>query len=238
MKKVLLVGVYSETLNEIKEYLAGEYTVQFCPMVYEQLAGMTRLVKPDVIIICITDNQIPDASVLNWMNQNGGLIQFVFVTSRKNWESVDGIHKKPDYKVIFTPCNRETLLQACCDTGSDRKKTVMIVDDNALVLRNIRGILIDKYDVLLANSGELALSMIQKKHADVVLLDYEMPGMNGKELFAAIKQMPGGSNLPVIFLTSVTDKERIYELLVDRPAGYVIKPPDQKKLIELIERVL
>lgn len=76
----------------------------------------------------------------------------------------------------------------------------MIVDDNPLVLRNMKSILEEKYDIFLVPSGEKALELIPKKHPDLVLLDYEMPGMDGKAVFEAMTQDDEMKTIPVIFL--------------------------------------
>ena len=73
---------------------------------------------------------------------------------------------------------------------------------------------------------------------DIVLLDYEMPGMNGSSTFEMILQIDDIKDIPVVFLTSVSDAKRVKEVLEKHPAGYILKPPDKDVLIELIEGVL
>lgn len=115
---------------------------------------------------------------------------------------------------------------------------VLIVDDTAATLRNIKSILDSKYEVLLANSGKQALKFIPEKKPHVVLLDYKMPEMSGAEVFQAMKADETMKDIPVIFLTSVDDKKTIYSLLSLEPAGYLLKPVDQEKLFETLQKAL
>lgn len=119
-----------------------------------------------------------------------------------------------------------------------KKFKVLIVDDTAATLRNIKSILDAKYEVLLANSGKQALKFIPEKEPHVVLLDYKMPEMSGAEVFEAMKADETMRDIPVIFLTSVDDKKTIYSLLSLEPAGYLLKPVDQEKLFETLQKVL
>lgn len=102
----------------------------------------------------------------------------------------------------------------------------------------MKSILEEKYDVLLATSGRQALKMIPQKKPDLIMLDYEMPGMSGKETFEAILEDEFARDIPVIFLTSIADKKQIYAVLKSYPAGYILKPPDREKILSVIGDVL
>ena len=65
-----------------------------------------------------------------------------------------------------------------------------------------------------------------------------MPGMDGKESYERLKAQEDIKDIPVIFLTSVADKEHIYSILQTRPAGYILKPPDRERLFKSIEEAL
>lgn len=120
----------------------------------------------------------------------------------------------------------------------EEKKTVLLVDDSPLLLRSMKNILQDKYNVELANSGRMALNKINQIFPDIILLDYEMPGMDGSETFDRLQQRQDAKSIPVIFLTSVTERERIIDVLRKKPAGYILKPPDRQKLVEMIDEIL
>ena len=117
------------------------------------------------------------------------------------------------------------------------KKKILVVDDAALMLRAINELLKDRYEVSFAKSGKQALESVEMNPPDLILLDYNMPGMDGKETFLKIREMYGDS-IPVIFLTGVAEKKKIVDVIKDKPAGYVLKPPDSGQLVGKIEAAL
>lgn len=118
------------------------------------------------------------------------------------------------------------------------KKHILIVDDDVQMQKTIKHHLEDKYDIATAINGSLALRFVQKKHTDLILLDYAMPEMNGLEVLEAIRANPATKNIPVIFLTGLSDKEKIQKLIPLNPQGYILKPTDQNTLLKTISNVL
>ena len=123
------------------------------------------------------------------------------------------------------------------ETSSSRKH-ILIVDDDAQMLKTIKRFLEDKYDVATAISGNLALRFLQKKHTDLVLLDYEMPQMKGSEVLEQIRSNDATQNIPVIFLTGMADREKIQQVLSLNPQGYILKPTDKETLHAKLAAVL
>jgi CheY-like chemotaxis protein len=86
--------------------------------------------------------------------------------------------------------------------------TVLVVDDKRSNLLAFEMLLGDDYRVLSAESGEDALSLVESHpEIDVVLLDVQMPGLDGFETAAAIKQTPNGKDVPIIFVTAVYSED-------------------------------
>ena len=80
------------------------------------------------------------------------------------------------------------------------KKRILVVDDDSMNLARTKIILGKNYDVLLADSGIEALVKLKSGNVDMVLLDIDMPGMNGIETFERMKEF--AADIPVIFLTA------------------------------------
>ena len=118
------------------------------------------------------------------------------------------------------------------------KQQILLVDDNAIQLRALKGALQKYYDVAMATSGKEAVHMIEKKMPDMVFLDYEMPEWNGKMTLEQIRQVPGAGTLPVVFLTGVKNKENIKAVLGLNPAGYLLKPANQEMIMDTIQKIL
>jgi len=94
------------------------------------------------------------------------------------------------------------------------------------------------YSVAVAPSGVHAFISIGKKVPDLILLDYEMPEMNGKEVLEKLQAAKEYADIPVIFLTSMDNREIVLELLALKPAGYILKPADSGMLLERIEDII
>lgn len=124
------------------------------------------------------------------------------------------------------------------DKRLNQKRKVMVVDDDAGTLRNIKSMLDDMYDVCIANSGKKALNTISIETPEVILLDYEMPLMNGPETMMAIRQRPEYRDIPIVFLTGVNDRAQITAALALRPDGYLLKPVNREKLFSTIMEIL
>ena len=121
---------------------------------------------------------------------------------------------------------------------AEKKKHILIVDDDSSVLKLLRGYLAERYEVATAISGRIALKFLETKKTDMVLLDYEMPVEDGASVLAKIRENASTKNLPVVFLTGVTDRKKIMDVLAMKPQGYLTKPIDMEKLSSTIKGVL
>lgn len=72
----------------------------------------------------------------------------------------------------------------------------------------------------------------------MILLDYEMPVEKGPEVLVKIRENEQLANIPVVFLTGITDREKIKEALSLKPQGYLLKPIDKEKLVGMIEKFI
>ncbi len=125
------------------------------------------------------------------------------------------------------------------EEGSMPETRILIIDDSAMMLRSIKKMIETDYKVMLTTSGKQALRYLEEKELpDLIILDYEMPEMNGTEVFARIKENPAWSTVPVLFLTGVTDEEHIASIMSMEPEGYLLKPPSEKTLKEKIAELL
>ena len=140
---------------------------------------------------------------------------------------------------IFAHINSTPLPTAspAADAGP-AKKHILVIDDDPLMLKVIKDHLHEEYDVASAKGGATASKFLEKKSTDLILLDYEMPDENGPVVFEKIRKMTNGAKVPIIFLTGVSDRERIAEVLKLRPAGYVLKPVDRDILVRSVKKAL
>lgn len=119
-----------------------------------------------------------------------------------------------------------------------RRKHILVVDDDALMLKMLRGHLREAYDVATAASGKIALSFLEKKKTDLILLDYAMPVEDGPAVLKKLHANDATKDIPVVFLTGITERDKIQKALVQKPQGYLLKPIDRDKLLETIKKLI
>jgi len=115
------------------------------------------------------------------------------------------------------------------------RKTVFLVDDNTTNLTAGKAVLTERYKVLTLDSGERLLKILEKNIPDLILLDIEMPEINGYETIKAIKNKRETEHIPVIFLTAKSDVDNELEGLSLGAIDYITKPFSPSLLLKRIE---
>lgn len=124
------------------------------------------------------------------------------------------------------------------ELAANRRKRILVIDDDVTMLKTIRLYLEEHYEVACAPSGPVALKFLENKESDLVLLDYEMPNMDGSEVLHKIRENVKTAHLPVFFMTGVSDADKIRKVLAMNPQGYLLKPVEREKLLKTIEKEL
>ncbi len=119
--------------------------------------------------------------------------------------------------------------------GKHTKKKILVVDDSGVMLRNVKSWLEDKYQVSLANSGAMTIKYLALNRPDLVLLDYEMPVVDGKQVLEMIRTETEFADIPVMFLTGRGDKESVMEVMALKPEGYLLKSMSPQKIVQSID---
>jgi len=94
------------------------------------------------------------------------------------------------------------------------------------------------YEMVLAESGEEALREVGRRRPDVVLLDVMMPGMNGYEVAAALKADPGTSQIPIVILTALDDRNSRLHGLMAGAVEFLTKPVNRHELCLRVRNLL
>jgi len=120
--------------------------------------------------------------------------------------------------------------------GGRNVMKVLIVDDSQESRMLLGKILTKAFNVQIIEvaQGKDALNKLSKEKPDVVFLDYEMPDMNGKEILQSIRSMPDFLNLPVVMVTSHSEKDLVRELLSYKVSAYLLKPLSEDYIVKHI----
>jgi two-component system, sensor histidine kinase and response regulator len=119
----------------------------------------------------------------------------------------------------------QDIMQSC-------SRAILIVDDNPQNIQVLGKLLQEnKYEIEFANSGEAALEWLNVRQFDLILLDINMPVMNGFEMCRKIRSNPDLNNVPVIFLSAETERESILKGFELGAQDYLTKPFDSRELL-------
>jgi CheY-like chemotaxis protein len=118
-------------------------------------------------------------------------------------------------------------------------QTILYVEDNPHNLRLVRKMLsIGNYEVFEATTGQMGLELAQSLNPDLILMDINLPDIDGLEVTARLRQLPAFAHTPIVALTANAmhgDRERITSSGCD---GYLAKPVSRNELNNVVSRFL
>jgi CheY-like chemotaxis protein len=198
---------YSEKLNGMLIYADEQLVEQSQAIIYIK----DKALADDVPIYVIGD--------LNELKTLKGLITQQLI--RKEFQRPIDILKVVDSIHTFT-------------VSYSQQKKILAVDDSGSMLRSVKEWLEGKYNVYLANSAAMAIKYLSLNKPDLVLLDYEMPVVDGKQVLEMIRTETEFADIPVMFLTNKSGKDGFDNVKYLRPEGYLLKSMDSSQIIGAI----
>ncbi len=136
----------------------------------------------------------------------------------------------------------ETAIRMVIDGGRRESgmKRILIVDDDPAYAKMIKGWLKDDFKVDVVTAGMQAISFLLRAQdpVDMVLLDYEMPVVDGPQVLQMLRQEPATAKIPVTFLTGVGTKEAVSRVMALRPNGYILKNATKEDLLKYLYKKL
>ncbi len=218
----------------------------------EEALGIIRNKKIDIIVCDIDMPRLDGITLCRIVRQQEKLSTPVLLLSSKHTDKAivsgfdagaDDYIIKSDYaatRKIVVPellSRVRRLLNITKDQG--RPERILVVEDSATILHMIKNsLLIQGFKVEIATDGLSALEKLDSHHYDLVIVDYEMPYVNGLELCTRIRQSSKLDELPIIIETSrysVAEQVKIRSIGVQ---AFITKPFTSDRLIAEVERVL
>ena len=264
--KVLVTGKNRKVANDICEHLEADrgYVTIKCDPNKTALFDIMISELPKVVIICLGDESSVTVQAYNVMRSalRQGNITTIVVTDNEDekmfikytelervfflsrpvslfalYEKLSEIEKTiENTKDNNLAAFREYVNE---DAGKPRRKQILVVDDDSEQLMHIKEQLEEFYDVTCVKSGEAAFRYLAKKRADLILLDYLMPIIDGPEVLRSIQDTSGWEDIPVVFLTGMTEKNKVLKTLAElKPQGYIVKPAKKSELVAKIIDIL
>jgi len=249
MKKLLLMGRMNDVMKNLSDYLQDHFRVQVCLENTENTLAMIRVLEPDVVLILLIGIYEFDEAIFNVLSNEYPDTPIITIGTQGEFDNFKAFTKNLPIDNLIRPIDNEKVLEKINKklekenvigtvNSSLVSKKVLIVDDDALTLRNLKMALDSMYDVTIANSGMKAIASIGKQRPDIILLDYEMPICDGRQTLEMIRADREIADIPVVFLTGVSDREHIEAVVSLKPAGYLLKPVTMEDLEDTIDKVL
>lgn len=245
---IAFIAEENGTNNEVFQLLNWRFHVCYCGQLDNISHEELRELSPNIVVVSMVGSSTDYSELFTYLSEECPDISVVSISSRADSEAYEKYYETKQFHRIIRPILGKQVLEVCREIllgkvsaeefDKDEKKHILVVDDNAMILRNIKRVLEERYTVAVAASGMQAFVSIRKKMPDLILLDYEMPQMNGKEVFEKLQKNDDLKEIPIVFLTSVDSREIVMELLALKPAGYILKPADTQMLLDKLEGIL
>lgn len=248
MKRIMLIGPFNITTQNMKQLLGKEYQVQLASDNTEMIIGMLEMEIPDLILVSVTGMEKEHRKIFVHIQKNYPDIPVIYVGTMEELEMFEDFGETDQFYKIVRPVQLKTISQAILDRlegfpGQEEakqrapweKKRVFVIDDSRIQRNMLKNLLCGHYSVDDAASGKEAFQKIAVWQPDLILLDYDMPEQDGKEIFEKLQKDKRYCDIPVVFLTGVKEKEKIQAVLGLIPAGYLLKPVEQSKLMQVLK---
>ena len=261
--KILVTGRNREIVNDVCKHLRadrGDQPIK-CNPVRRTLFDVILNDIPKVIIICLRDETKDTVQQFNLLKNavRQGICKVIVITSPRDEKTFVRFTKLDRVQFLSRPVSllalferltyieeelknapelyREFVREASLD--EDAKRTVLVVDDDTELLLHIKDQLEEFYNVVPVKSGSAAFKYLAKCKPDIILLDYLMPEQNGAEVLTEIRAEEEYRDIPVIFLTGVSEKDTVIKLISEfKPQGYIVKPSKKSEIVAKIIDVL
>lgn len=254
MKKVLLIGKLNQTVSSVNRHLSTRFQTQVCVDNLEMVKGMVKVFEPEMIVISLIGVGELDKKILDFFEAECSQVPVLLLGTTEECNYYNSYYESKQFDYAVRPITLSVLMKKCLEvlritdttvedmiitkSTDGEKKRILAVDDSGVLLRSVKAILEKKYEVVVATSGPMAMKQAKKKLPDLMLLDYEMPEWDGKKTLEEFRNDDELKNIPVVFLTGVSDKEHILAVLGLKPEGYLLKPIEQERLLDTIQNVL
>lgn len=259
MKEILFIGqIINPSCKDIILELRKHFHVQIFNGNTGAFNNLVDIFMPDLVFVNFAGLPSHNKELLVHIKNNFPQLRVLTAGTQYEQLSYLELYNNQQFENIVMPTNNAIIVAKCklalgeevdmeeetlstpddISMGDGSKKFILAIDDNAMFLRNLKSILDTKYDVALAVSGAQALKLLEKKKPDLILLDYEMPQVNGKQIMEGLRSISVFSEVPIVMLTSVTNNEKIIEIMKLKPSGYILKPPNKYVLFSKIEELI
>ena len=250
MKDILIIREEKKADEAVLGFIRSRYdskSIEFDAKKAESLSASEGI---KIIVALLTDSAASSIVELRRMLLYIKNVQFCILGNIEELEKNKELFDKENVHCIELPLPMEVFqkqftlilrmndnLNYLLDEDSVHKHSILLVDDDPVCLRNLMNWLKNFYQVAVVKSGAACISYLGKARPDLILLDYEMPVCNGVQTLEMIRSEPEYADIPVIFLTGVSDTEKVKDAIRLKPQGYVLKNTGRVDFLNKINSV-
>ncbi len=253
MKRVLFIADMNEIVKNMNEELLPFFRVQLSNAEQEMTEKLLHIYQPDIILVFLNQLKTAQMQELKIVLEKNEKLPVVMVGSMYEFREYgfEAGNVKNIRRLVRPVGNQEVIRLLCeilvldykdyegaLEEKEDRRKHILFVDDNPLLLRSMKTLVGNKYRVSIAVSASQAFELMQKDRPDLIFLDCEMPVIDGKMMLQMMRAKPEYAEMPVVFLSGIAEKEYIKKTLLLKPADYVLKPAKQERIFDVLEKHL
>ncbi len=160
-------------------------------------------------------------------------IQFVKIDDDKRKAIISFVVRRLKSQV------REEMTAVQEKTGPETKKSkLLIVDDDKVVLKLVQDIFQENFTVITASNGYQGIEKAREWQPDLILLDIIMPELDGFSTLMLLKDFPETANIPVIMLSVLREKSKVFQAMQHGATAYILKPFTAESLFRKIRKVV
>lgn len=258
--RILLVDDEAESIKLMRAMLSEFANLRFATSGAEALRQI-RASRPDLVIVDFHMPGMTGLQVCEQLQQDEALasLPVIVTTADRLSELESAALQRGAVDFITKPLNRDTFLarvrahlrsralsaqlrEATLSSGAEAEPTgtarLLVVDDDVSAIRLVRMAVNRLGAVHFATTGDEALRKVHEIRPDLVLLDVNMPGLDGFSVCAALKSQAEFAHVPVVFITRYADAEREKRALELGAADFISKPFDASVLHARIRNLL
>ncbi len=117
-------------------------------------------------------------------------------------------------------------------------KRILVVDDDPMMRDTMALFLQDQYEVVGVGEPQKALDYVTQNKVDMILLDIRLPEISGLVTYDLIRRTENGKDVPIIYLTGLSDRQTVTECLKKGASNFIVKPVEKDVLLERIQRYM
>ena len=247
-ERVLIISENIKELKFLKKVFQGHHFVPSTLPESRKSRIIIEKFEPDIILVDL-DNLLFDILEFVKINlsrhkEKKSLVIF-YAEKIENPELVSFIHYREEIVVVLkTPSARSTLSRIInrftYAHGNIQAKVskLLIVDDNDESIHTLKMLLRERYDVVVAHDGKEAVDLFMLEKPDLVLMDIQMPEVNGFFAFDEIRRKSTRTDIPIIAVTAHAMPDEREEIINHGFNDYISKPIDDELLFQILDKYI